>query len=264
MPDTLSLNEWTKYRDILKGISQHAADEFRDAVFNVKGRFKGVGLKNIPRQDLIDYAYELIKIYGDAASAAACIAYDEMAALSGVAVQPAMPAPRAEYAEVAKNINGVLKISENPDLLAGVIDRLVKQASQDTTLQNAIRDGAECAWIPAGDTCAFCIALAGKGWVEASDNLVKNGHAEHIHANCDCAYAVRFSPTTKIQGYDPEVYARFYDSMPGGTADEKVNAMRRRFYDINKEKINEQKRGAYAKRVERESSVAEEMDVENG
>ena len=37
--------------------------------------------------------------------------------------------------------------------------------------------------------------------------------------------------------------------------------MRREFYNENKEIINEQKRSAYAKRMERNSSAAEEVDV---
>ena len=42
---------------------------------------------------------------------------------------------------------------------------------------------------------------------------------------------------------------------------EALNMMRRKFYADNKEVINEQKRSAYAKRKERNSSAAEEIDV---
>jgi hypothetical protein len=38
--------------------------------------------------------------------------------------------------------------------------------------------------------------------------------------------------------------------------------MRREAYALNKDKINEQKRAAYAKRKELESSEAEEIDVD--
>ena len=54
-------------------------------------------------------------------------------------------------------------------------------------LKNAVRDGAEWAWVPHGDTCPFCITLASNGWQKASRKVLKGGHAEHIHANCDCA-----------------------------------------------------------------------------
>ena len=45
-------------------------------------------------------------------------------------------------------------------------------------LKNALRDGAEFAWVPNGDTCAFCMTLASRGWQRASKRAIKNGHAE--------------------------------------------------------------------------------------
>lgn len=259
--DTLSLGEWTRYRDILKKINDRAADEFKDAVWNVHGRWKGIGLGKIARNDLVDYAYELVAKYSEGAAEAACEFYDAIAEMSGASVPLAVPADPASYGDVAKTITGVLKISVNEELISGAVGRMVKQAGQDTTLQNAIRDGAEVAWIPAGMTCAFCLTLAGNGWQPASQDLIKNGHAEHIHANCDCAYAVRFDKGFKVAGYNPEKYRRIYTAAPGDTSKEKVNSMRREFYDENKAEINEQKRAAYQKRQELNSPEAEEMDV---
>lgn len=48
------------------------------------------------------------------------------------------------------------------------VSRLVKRAGADTTLKNAQRDGAEFAWVPHGDSCAFCLTLASRGWQRAS------------------------------------------------------------------------------------------------
>ena len=53
----------------------------------------------------------------------------------------------------------------------------------------------------------------------------------------------------------------YYDA-DGRTPQERINALRREFYNENKEIINEQKRSAYAKRVERNSSAAEEINVD--
>lgn len=261
--ETISLNQWTKYRDVLAKISNKAADEFRDAVFNKNGYFHGVGLGNIPRNELIDYAYALVTKYSEAESAAACMFYDELAALSGAIVPSALPAESASISEVGKAINGAIKNSNgNEETVTSTVFRLVKQAGQDTTLQNALRDGAQFAWIPSGDTCAFCIALASRGWQYASKRSIKNGHAEHIHGNCDCAYAVRFNENTDVAGYDPDKYLEEYESAEGDTPEQKINSMRRRYYEENKEKINEQKRSAYEKRKERESSQAEETNVD--
>ena len=150
----------------------------------------------------------------------------------------------------------------NEAVVASAAGRLVKMAGVDTTMQNALRDGAEWAWIPMGDTCAFCIMLASQGWVPASKKAIKGGHAEHIHANCDCTYAIRFNSSSNVAGYDPDTYRAMYYNADGRTGKQKVNSMRREFYARNKEVINEQKRDAYAKREERNSSAAEETDIE--
>ena len=132
---------------------------------------------------------------------------------------------------------------QNPANLPNGISRLVKRAGADTTLKNAIRDGAEWAWVPHGDTCPFCITLASNGWQKASQKLLKGGHAEHIHANCDCEFAVRFRSDTTVAGYDPDKYYRQYREAGGD-----INKMRRIDYAANRERINAQKRAAYAAR----------------
>lgn len=64
--------------------------------------------------------------------------------------------------------------------------------------------------MPHDDACPFCRMLASNGWQRASKNLLKKGHAQHIHSNCDCEFAVRFSREFDVSGYDPEEYLRQY------------------------------------------------------
>ena len=64
-----------------------------------------------------------------------------------------------------------------------------------------------------------------------------------------------------VEGYDPQKYLDMYENAEGNTSKERINSMRREFYDQNKEKINAQKRAAYEKMKERNSSAAEEVDV---
>lgn len=261
---TITESSWVNYIDSLSKINKTAADLMRKFL----NTHKDVeGLWNAPetRQAIINYAYGLSTKYGEAAAELACEMYDEMGVLSEVTLPLAVPADTATYSEAAKTVNGVLKTSQNEETLAGAVERLVKLAAVDTIMQNALRDGAEWAWIPHGDTCAFCITLASRGWQQASKKAIKNGHAEHIHANCDCTYAVRFDSRTNVQGYDPDKYKRMYYDAPldgqRATGKNRINAMRREFYAENKEEINDQKRSAYEKRKERESSSAEEMNV---
>lgn len=191
---------------------------------------------------LIAYAHALVTKYGEGSAELACQMYDALAEASKANVPAAEPAATAEYGEVARMVNATKR--QNPANLPNGVRRLVKRAGADTTLHNAIRDGAEWAWVPHGDTCPFCIMLASNGWQKASAKLLKGGHAEHIHANCDCEFAVRFDGSTTVAGYDPEKYLRQYR-----TAGSDVNAMRRIDYAAHRERINAQKRAAYAART---------------
>ena len=189
---------------------------------------------------LITYAAALVNKYGEGCAELACQMYDAVAEASGVIVPAAEPAEIAGDSEIAKMVYGTKKSSP---LLESGVSRLVKQAGADTTLKNALRDGAEWAWVPHGDTCAFCITLASRGWQRASDKALKGGHAQHIHANCDCEYAIRFNANTTVAGYDPEKYLQQYEDAGGD-----INAMRRANYAEHKDIINAKKRAAYAAR----------------
>lgn len=191
---------------------------------------------------LIVYAAALVQKYGEGSAELACQMYDAIAEASGIDLPPAEPAEPADYGETAKMVNGTL---HSLPLLQGGVSRLVKRTGADTTLKNAIRDGAEWAWVPHGDTCPFCLTLASRGWQRASKKALKDGHAEHIHAHCNCEYAIRFDSRTTVAGYDPEKYLKqYYDEE--GYID--LNDMRRAQYAKNKDKINAQKRAAYAAR----------------
>ena len=190
---------------------------------------------------LIAYAHALVTKYGEGSAELACQMYDALAEASKANLPAAEPAATAEYGEVARMVNATKR--QNPANLPNGVRRLVKRAGADTTLHNAIRDGAEWAWVPHGDTCPFCMMLASNGWQKASAKLLKGGHAEHIHANCDCEFAVRFDGSTTVAGYDPEKYLRQYRA-----AGSDVNAMRRIDYAARKDAINAQKRAAYAAR----------------
>ena len=197
---------------------------------------------------LIAYAHALVTKYGEGSAELACQMYDALAAAAKAGVPAAEPAQTAAYGEVARMVQATKQ--SLPQMQQGV-SRLVKRAGADTTLKNALRDGAEWAWVPQGDTCAFCLTLASRGWQKASQAAIKGGHAEHIHANCDCEYAIRFDGRSTVAGYDPEKYLRQYRA-----ADGDINKLRRVNYAKNKERINAQKRAAYAARVKNQKKDA--------
>ena len=266
---TVSEASWVNYIDRLRAVDEAAADKFMKYFKTIANPLSDNG-----RKALSWYAFVIGRDYGEAAAALACEMYDSMVAAAGLSmgkpagwIEPAVPAQTATLEEAANTVNGVLNMSQNEDLLASAVGRLVKMAGVDTTLQNAKRDGAQFAWIPHGDTCPYCLAIAAGGWKYASAEQERNGHAEHVHGNCDCTYAVRFNEETEYEGYDPVEYEEMYqnavfvgyenqeNSHPTKkqTASRiKINAMRREQYKENKDKINEQKRAAYREKKERE------------
>lgn len=235
----LSNKSWRGYIEKLSQINKKSSDLMR------------VYMSEHPDADveeLIRYAYSIATKYGEAAATLACNMYDAIASASGATVPSAEPARTATFGETAVAVNGSKLQGET--LVPGAVERLVKLAGQDTMLNNARRDGAEWAWVPSGDTCAFCITLASRGWQKASRKIKEGNHAQHIHANCDCAFMVRFNDKDGLKGYDPQEYLDQYHEAGG------VNGLRRKNYAENKEKINLQKREAYARR--KQSSESEE------
>lgn len=100
------------------------------------------------RKSLIKCANSLVMHYGQEAGALSCRMYDKTVAAQGQNLNEAEMAELPTYGEVAKAINGTLK--ESSTKIPGTVARLTKQIGADTTLKNAMRDGAQFAWIPGG------------------------------------------------------------------------------------------------------------------
>ena len=236
------------YRARLAQVSKKAADEIQKYMLD-----HGFDIT----EEFLDYADAVVSKYGEAAGALSAEFYDDIAQYwtdveNRSRVRTIKAAEAAEVpteAEIRKTVYGTLK--ESAEKIPGALSRLVKRTAEDTTLHNAIRDGAEFAWVPAGDTCAFCIMLASRGWQRASKKALKGGHAEHIHANCDCTYTIRFDRKSGVAGYDPDRYLKMYENTDGGTWQQRLNDMRREQYAADPEKYRAQKRAAYERRTEK-------------
>lgn len=253
----ISQANWKKYVQQLSSISKTAGNQLQDWINK-----NGIG----DMVALINYAIALSDKYGEAGASLAAQMYDEVAQLSGASVPIAEVAPTATYGEVAKAMYGTIKQNQQP---SATMERLVKQASADTMRKNAIRDGAEWAWVPSGDSCAFCMTLASRGWQKASKKTLKGDHCDHIHAHCDCQFMIRFNSYTNVEGYNPQEYRRIYDNADGRKPKDKINAIRRMQYqkeksivfsndniDLNKEYI--------ARSIGAKSSNADILDLVTG
>ena len=244
---TISRQSWTNYIMTLRDINEKAAEKLvkylnTHSVFVSGGTASEIVINEDLLKEFIDYAFAVVTEYGEASAALSAEMYDLTAQLEGVFLPPAEMADLANYGDVAKSVRGTIKTSQNFEEIAGAATRWVKMAAADTTLHNALRDGAQFAWVPSGDTCAFCLTLASRGWQYASKNAIKGGHAEHIHSNCDCQYAIRFNDRTRISGYDPDAYLAMYKGVDEQLKEEgikitpqnRINAMRRNAYAADK------------------------------
>ena len=133
-----------------------------------------------------------------------------------------------------KSLFDIFRVTESyklPDkimeaLLSDQAEKIIREVAY-TMLKNAKRDGTEFAWIPNGTACPYCLELASRGWRPANENTVGGGHAEHIHTNCKCQYAVRLDGKSTVEGYTPKRYADLFDNLQGNTKEEKINTLRR-------------------------------------
>lgn len=64
---------------------------------------------------------------------------------------------------------------------------------------------------------------------------------------------IRFDRETNVAGYDPDKYLEMYENAEGGTPEEKIASLRQNLNSQNREKINAQKRAAYAAKKQRET-----------
>ena len=244
----ITANAWNEYITRLSRLNQKAGQLMREYIGSH-------GTEST--DDLIAYAYGLVTKYGEGSAELACQMYDALAEAANAGVPAAEPAEPADYGEVARMVNATK--NQNPANLPNGVSRLVKRAGADTTLKNAVRDGAEWAWVPHGDTCPFCITLASNGWQKASSKVLKGGHAQHIHANCDCEFAIRFDHSTTVAGYDPEKYLKQYNAAGGD-----INKMRRIDYAARKDAINAQKRAAYAvRKLSTNGEIPAKIELDN-
>lgn len=251
----ISQRSWRRYISTLRAINDRASADIQSWIQKYGVDDTGRIVANIGDvrdeggNSFIDYCYFVTQEYGNASAAVSAQMYDALAELEGADVPPAEMAANASYHDVAKTVNGVLKTSHNVEEMTGAVSRLVKKTGCDTTLQNAYRDRAEFAWIPAGDTCAFCMALASNGWLNVSARRIKKGypHAEHIHSNCDCTYAIRFSKDTEVEGYEPEKYDAVFKVAEKEAKDEGYPIGR---WNMSKDNLNAVRRMQYAQSKE--------------
>lgn len=95
----------------------------------------------------------------------------------------------------------------------------VKRMANRTMERNAARDGVRYARVPTGaETCGWCLMLASRGFVYASEATAGGDRQDHYHNDCDCKIMPEFGDT-EVEGYDPDalydVYIEAYGDLDG-------------------------------------------------
>lgn len=91
-------------------------------------------------------------------------------------------------------------------LVLSRVDYEIKRAAGTTMMENAARDplSPRFARVPSGgETCKFCLMLAGRGFVYHSKKTA--GEFGHYHDNCDCRIVASWDKDD-VEGYDPTAY----------------------------------------------------------
>ena len=166
------------------------------------------------RDAVIDVVNAVLDSYGLAAGQAAADFFDvsrEMAVgekLGAITTADRDPAATegAIRAFVDKVNGGDYDAFER--LVLSRVDYEIKRAAGTTMMENAARDplSPRFARVPSGgETCKFCLMLAGRGFVYHSKKIA--GEFGHYHDNCDCRIVASWDKDG-VEGYDPMSYHR--------------------------------------------------------
>lgn len=187
-----------------------------DAKAKVLRVLKELDWNDVPacRDAVVDAVNAVLDNYGLAAGQAAAdffdaareIAVGEKLGAAATAGRDAAATEGAIRAFVDKVNGGDYDAFER--LVLSRVDYEIKRAAGTTMMENAARDplSPRFARVPSGgETCKFCLMLAGRGFVYHSKKTA--GEFGHYHDNCDCRIVASWDKDG-VEGYDPMSYHR--------------------------------------------------------
>lgn len=150
-------------------------------------------------------ANKAVSHLSDAAGSVACDFFD--AHVTGAAPSEIAPLPKFIKRRLYEHIEKYAKTHEIGDdefmrLLAEEVGGEAVQHANRTTVHNAAKNGVRYARVPFGNSCAFCLMLASRGFVYHSTTSAGEDKG-HYHSNCHCKI-VAGKEGTEIEGYNLE------------------------------------------------------------
>lgn len=164
------------------------------------------------RDKAIEILGDCADVFGDRAQAVAAQLFDEVCEADGIDATARMfddVIDRDVMAGKVRYYAGSLA-GDEPDVVS--FERMVSQlggyyarrSAWANTLRNCERGKVRYARVPGGgETCQWCMMLAGRGFVYHSEASALSG-SHGYHRNCDCVAIPGRRGRTAIEGYDPD------------------------------------------------------------
>jgi hypothetical protein len=172
------------------------------------------------REAAVGILGDAVDVFGDTAQALSARLFDEICEAEGIdaasrmfdgVIDPGAMEDKVRY--YASRI-----AADEPDWgsFEGATSRLggyyARRSAYENTVRNCDRGGVRYARVPGGgETCGFCLMLAGRGFVYHSEVTARGSHG--VHRNCDCVVVPGRRGRTSIEGYDPAACRRLRERL---------------------------------------------------
>lgn len=210
-----------RYRNSLRSIQ---ADAQAYVARRLKTETRGLAVA-----DARDRATEILRdcdsVFGDKAQSIAAELFDEVCEAEGVKATSEVFDGVIDGNAMEEKVRyyAGYPTADEPDVIS--FERMVSQlggyytrrSAYANTLLNCSKNEIRYARVPGGgETCRFCMMLAGRGFIYLSEAKAV-GHGYHPH--CDCVAIPGKKSTTAIEGYNPKACAELakkFDEIEAG------------------------------------------------
>lgn len=202
----ITAEQLTDYEEKLSAIRSSAGIAFKKLALEQDLLKLG---EDVRKSVIYHAANKTVSNLSDAAGSVACDFFD--AHVTGAAPSEIAPLPKFIKRRLYEHIEKYAKTHEIGDdefmrLLAEEVGGEAVQHANRTTVHNVAKNDVRYARVPFGNSCAFCLMLASRGFVYHSATTAGEDKG-HYHSNCHCKI-VAGKEGTEIEGYNPEALNR--------------------------------------------------------
>lgn len=223
-------SRFEQYVNAINKVTAATASELEDRLRTV---WNSAGAKKYDRtalkETMVKFAEDIAMKYGLASAAVSAAMWEDIYRNdTGHRLEALIPDDGLDgyFGEAAENIVGERIDSGDWDgalnFLVGIATKAVRDSARRTQVNNTRRvrrrnlpgaNEAKWARVPVGDdACAFCLLLAGRGFVyESEDTALFTAEGDKYHDHCRCEAIASFSDTSGIEGFDPDKYFQWYE-----------------------------------------------------